>query len=281
MRDGLTISGTFTREKNKPMKETRPSLPRTLAVVSQKGGSGKTTAAVNLAAALGERGRRVLVVDLDPQASASSWLGIRDGGRGLFDAFTGNGNLADLVHLTDVSNVSVIPSSSWLIGLEKALAAEVGAETVLRRLLDRLPKEWDHVFLDCPPSLGVLTVNALTAVPGILVPVAAQYMALQGLAQLLQTVDMVKERLNPGLRISAVLACRVDVRTNLSEDVVQELRKKFGPLVFRTVIHENTRTAEAPSFRKPVTIYDPRSAGAEDFRRLAAEVIANERRTKE
>ena len=263
------------------MKETRPSLPRTLAVVSQKGGSGKTTAAVNLAAALGERGRRVLVVDLDPQASASSWLGIRDGGRGLFDAFTGNGNLTDLVNVSDVPNVFVIPASSWLVGLEKALASEVGAETILRRLLERLPKEWDHVFLDCPPSLGVLTVNALAAVPGILVPVAAQYMALQGLAQLLETVEMVKERLNPGLRISGVLACRVDVRTNLSEDVVQELRKKFGPLVFRTVIRENVRTAEAPSFRKPVTLYDTRSAAAEDFRRLAAEDIENERRTKE
>jgi len=267
------------------MSEERPPtvsapFPRTFAVVSQKGGSGKTTTAVNLAAALGELDRRVLVVDLDPQATASSWLGIRDGGRGLLDLFAGNGNLTDLVHLTDVSNVSAVPSSAWLMGAEKVLSSEVGAETILRGHLERLPKNWHYILLDCPPSLGVLTVNALAAAPEVLVPVAAQFLALTGLSELLKTVVMVKERLNPGLRVSGILACRVDARTRLSLDVVEELRRKFDSQVFRTVIRENVRVAECPSFHKPITLYDTRSAGAEDYRALAAEVIEHERRKR-
>ncbi len=256
-----------------------PPFPRVLAVASQKGGAGKTSAVVNLAAALGELGRRVLVVDLDAQASASSYLGIRDGGRGLADLLMGNGNLADLVHNVDVSNVSAIPSSEWLTGAEKALAREtVGAEVILRGHVERLPRLWHYVIIDTPPSLGPLTVNALAAAGEVLVPVAAQYMALAGLFQLLKTVDMVKERLNPRLRVSGVLACMVDARTRHSLDVVEELRKKYGDLVFRTVIRRNVRLEESPSFHKPITLYDPRSAGAEDFRALAAEVIAHERR---
>jgi len=256
------------------MSDARPV--RTLAVASEKGGSGKTSTVVNLAATLGEKDRRVLVVDLDHQAAASSWLGVRDGGRGLADALTGNGNLYDLVTKTDVSNVSIIPSSEWLMGAEKVLASE----TILRGLLARLPKEWDYIFLDCPPHVGTLTVSGLAASTEVLVPVAAQYLALVGLHQFLKTVDMVRERLNPGLRVSGVLACRVDIRTRLSLDVVEELRRRFGDLVFRTVVHENTKTAEAPSFHKPITLYDTRASGAEDFRSLAAEVIEHETRRK-
>ena len=254
-------------------------MRRTLAVVNQKGGSGKTTTTVNLAAALGERGRRVLVVDLDPQASASSWLGVRDGGRGLLDALTGNGNLADLVHNVHNGNVSAIPSSSWLVGAEKALAAEVGAETILRKKLVGLPDSWDYVLLDCPPSLGVLTVNALAAAHEVLVPVEAHVMALQGLAALLQTVDVVKDRLNPGLRVSGIVACRVDSRTRHALDVVEKVRERFGDLVFKTIVRENVRVAEAYSFAQPITEYDPRSAGAEDYRALASEVMRQERRS--
>jgi len=253
-------------------------MRRTIAVVNQKGGSGKTTTTVNLAAALGERGKKVLVVDLDPQASASLWLGIRDGGQGLLDALTGNGNLADLVVNVHNGNVSIIPSSSWLVGAEKALAAEVGAETILRKKLAALPDSWDYLLLDCPPSLGVLTVNALAAAQEVLVPVEAHVMALQGLAALLRTVDVVQDRLNPGLKVSGIVACRVDGRTRHALDVVEKIRERFGDLVFQTAIRENVRVAEAYSFAKPITDYDPRSAGAEDHRALASEVLRQEER---
>lgn len=252
---------------------------RTVAVTNQKGGSGKTTTAVNLAAAIGERGKRVLVVDLDPQASASAWLGVRDGGKGLFEVLTDNGNLLDLVRKTDAEGVDLAPSSPWLMGVEKALAGEVGAETILRRRVGRLPGDrWDFVLFDCPPSLGLLAVSALVAAGEVLVPVEAHVMALAGLASLLQTVERVRDRLNPELAVSAILACRVDARTNLSKDVVDRLRERFGDLVLKAVVRENVRLAEAPSFGKPITAYDPRSAGAEDYREVAGEILKREKR---
>jgi len=251
---------------------------RTLACFNQKGGSCKSSTAVNLAAALGERGKKVLVVDLDAQASASSWLGVRDEGKGLFEVFTDNGNLVALVHETPVPGVDVVPSSAWLVGVERALAAEPGAETILRRSFSRLPSRWDFVFVDCPPSLGLLAVSALAACKEVLVPLEASTMALAGLAGLLQTVERVKERLNPGLKVSAVLVCRTDSRTNLSKDVVERLRERFGDLVLKTTIRETVRLREAWSFSKPVTLYAPRSSGAEDYRAAAAELLRRERR---
>ena len=246
---------------------------KTLAIFNQKGGSAKTTTAVNLAASLGERGKRVLVVDLDAQASASSWLGVKDGGRGLYEAFTDQGALEDLVHESSAPGVDVIPSSAWLVGLERALAGEPGAETILRQSLLKLPRRWGFILLDCPPSLGLLAVSALVAAKEVLVPVEASTLALGGLDALVQTVDRVRARLNPELEISAVLVCRVDSRTRLSRDVVELLRKRFGKVVLRNAIRESVRLREAWSFQKPITAYAPRSSGAEDYRAVAGELL--------
>ena len=252
-------------------------MARLIAVTNQKGGSGKTTSAVNLAAALAEGGRRVLVMDLDPQASASTWLGVKDGGRELLDLLTGGGKLSDLVRQTNAPGVDLIPSSSWLVGIEKALAGEVAAETILRGHLTGLPAQWKYILLDCPPALGILTVNALAAAREVLVTVEAHVMALHGLARLIQTVGVIRERLNHELEITGILPCRVDVRTRHAQDIVEELRTRFGKLVFKTGIRENIRLAECPSFGQPITQYAPDSHGAEDYRALAREIIAQER----
>jgi chromosome partitioning protein len=250
---------------------------RTLAIANQKGGSGKTTTCVNLAAALAEQGRRVLLVDLDPQHSATAWLAIKDPGKGIFRLFADNSSMLDLVQPTGVPGLEVVPSSPWLVGVEKILAGELGAETILRRHLSGLPPgRWEYVLADCPPTLGLLTVNVLSAVRELLVPVEAHIMALGGLAQLLHTVEVIKERLNPDLRITGILACRMNARTRHAQEILERLRSRFGDLVYHTVIRENVRLAECPSFGKPITLYDPRSAGATDYRALAQEVLTQE-----
>jgi chromosome partitioning protein len=247
----------------------------TLALANQKGGSAKTTTAVNLAAALGERGLRVLLLDLDPQASASQWYGLASTERGLFEVLLGQGSLTALARPTVVPGVDLVPASPWLVGVDKALAGEIGAETLLRRQVEALPADrWDYLLIDCPPSLGLLTVSALAAVQAVLVPVEAHVMALQGLAQLLQTVEVVQARLQPTLTIAGILACRVHARTRHAQEVVEELRRRFGALVYQVVIRDNVRLAECPSFGCPITHYAPRSPGAEDYRALAAEVMA-------
>ncbi len=248
---------------------------RTLAIASQKGGSGKTTTAVNLAAALAEDGRRrVLVVDLDPQASASAWLAVQDEGRGLVEILEGKSSLAELARETDAPGVDLIPSGPALAGAEKALAGKVGAEVRLRRAFVRLPSErWGFVLVDCPPALGLLTVSALAAVREVLVPVEAHVLALAGVTALLDTVEGIRELLNPGLAVTGILACRVDSRTNLARDVVETLRERHGRVVFSAVIRENVRLAEAPAACKPITLYAPTSPGAEDYRSAAAELL--------
>lgn len=245
---------------------------RTVAITNQKGGSGKTTTAVNLAAALGELGASVLVIDLDPQASASSWLGVVDGSRGLLDVLSGEASLASLVRDTGVPGVALVPSSSWLVRAEREIGGEPGAETILRGELVALPKQWDWVLIDCPPTLGLLSVQALVGCRELLVPVTAEAMSVAGLAALLQTLERVRQRLNPKLALTGIVACRVDARTRLSREVVEQLRERFGRQVCRTVIRESVRLAEAPSHHQPILTYAPDSHGAEDYSALAREL---------
>jgi len=244
-----------------------------LAVTNQKGGSGKTTTTVNLAAALGEAGLQVLVVDLDPQASASAWFGFTDDSRGLLDVFTKSVALDALVWTTDTRGVQLVPSSAWLAGVDKALAGEIGGELILREAIAQLPHSWDFVLLDCPPNLGLLTVSALCAAQEVLVPVEVSSMALAGLAKVLQVVARVRDRLNPELAVTEILICRADARTNLSREVGERLRERFGKLVMDTVVRETVRLREAWSFSQPVTAYEPRGRGAQDYRAVAAELL--------
>lgn len=257
---------------------------RIIAVMNQKGGSGKTTTAVNVAAAMGELGKRVLLVDLDPQHSATDWLVGRNGGkgedRGLYDCLVNNETITTHVSQTNVPGVDLVPSTDWMLGVDKALSMEAGAEAVLRETLEELPRDqWDFVLLDCPPSLGFLSVSALVAADEVLVPVEAEYMALSGLANLLRSVERVQRRLNPKLSLSSVLVCKVDTRKNLSKEILSALQGRFEGVLLHNVIRDNVRLAEAPSFTQPITTYAPKSAGAEDYRAVAQELLARYERT--
>ena len=250
---------------------------RSIAIINQKGGSGKTTTSVNLAAALGERDRRVLVVDMDPQASATNWFGIRNPGRGITDLIINDLRLLDLVRATEVMGVAIVPASAWLSGAEKVLQWNGDSLTMFRRNVQALPRgQWDYLLVDCPPTLGILTANALVAVNEVLIPVEAHHMALPGVDRVLTSVETLKSHLNKGLAVTGILACRVDPRTRHSRSVVEELRSRYGNLVFTTEVRENVRLAEAPAVGLPITMFDVRSKGALDYRQLAVEVIAQE-----
>ena len=252
-------------------------MPGTLyALANQKGGVGKTTTAINLAACLAEAGARSLVVDLDPQANATSGLGVRAEGVSTYDLLDG-ARLADVVSRTAFPNLDLVPSRPDLAGAAVELAQRSDGESYLTQSLADARAEYEFVFLDCPPSLGPLTVNALTAADQVLVPVQAEYYALEGLAQLVKSVELIRARLNPRLRIGGVLLTMVDGRTKLSSEVVEEVRRHFGERVFRTTIPRSVRLAEAPSHGLPAIAYDRRSAGAEAYWRAANELV--ERRT--
>jgi len=245
---------------------------RVYAVANQKGGVGKTTTAVNVGACLAEAGERVLLIDLDPQANASSGLGVRANGTSTYDLLDG-APLAALVHPTSFPNLDVVAAKRDLAAAAVDLAAREGGERYLAEALKGGLEPYSFVFLDCPPSFGPLTVNALAAASWALVPVQAEYYALEGLSQLLGTINLVKARLNPTLAVAGVLLTMADSRTRLSADVESELRKHFGGLVFQTTVPRSVRLAEAPSHALPAIAYDRRSAGAQAYWKVAMELV--------
>jgi chromosome partitioning protein len=245
--------------------------PRTFAIANQKGGVGKTTTAINLAACLAEAGERALVIDLDPQANATSGLGERANGSSSIDLLDG-APLSELAKPTRFANLDLVPAKPDLAGTAAELARRGDGE---RYLAEALGAEGDYtfVFVDCPPSLGPLTVNALAAAERVLVPLQAEYYALEGLAQLTRSVELIRARLNPSLAIAGVILTMVDRRTRLAADVDAEVRRHFGNLVFKASIPRSVRIAEAPSHGVPVTAYDPRSAGADAYWKVAMELV--------
>jgi chromosome partitioning protein len=248
-------------------------VPRIIAIVNQKGGVGKSTTAVNLGACLAAAGYRTLLIDLDPQANATSGLGIpRDRETGsVYDLLLGDVTLAECTLPTAVPNFDIVPSTINLAGAEVEMAGIADRETLLRTAIAGATHEF--ILLDSPPSLGLLTLNALTAASEALIPLQCEYYALEGLTQLLQSVDLVRRHLNPALEVSGVLLTMYDSRTNLSDQVAAEVRKFFGNRVYDTVIPRSVRLAEAPSHGKPITAYDPDSRGAKAYVELAKEVI--------
>ena len=251
------------------------ALPRIIAVTNQKGGVGKTTTAVNLGAAIADLGFRVLVVDLDPQGNATTGLGLntRDLQSSMYDVILHDTPLDDCVEATSVRNLFVAPASLDLAGAEIELVPAFSRELKLKRALDDVRDDYDIVLIDCPPSLGLLTVNSLAAATEVLVPIQCEYYALEGLGQLLRNVNLVQKNLNPALELSVFVLVMYDARTKLSDQVVQEVRGHFGDKVCRTVVPRTVRLSEAPSFGQPITAFDPTSRGAIAYRELAKEVM--------
>jgi len=260
--------------------------PRILTLANQKGGVGKTTTAINLATALAAIGERVLIIDLDPQGNASTGLGISRAGREVssYDLLVGDARIAEAAVMTSVPNVAIVPSTMDLLGVEMTIAQHADRTFRLRdamRALDELRingKAVSYVLVDCPPSLNLLTVNALVAADAVLVPLQCEFFALEGLSQLLQTIEHIRSTLNPRLSIQGVVMTMFDKRNNLSEQVLHDVRTEMGDLVYDTVIPRNVRLSEAPSYGKPALLYDLKCAGSQAYLRLATEVIRRERR---
>ncbi len=257
-----------------PSPSPRHALPRVMAITNQKGGVGKTTTTINLGACLAELGLRTLIVDLDPQGNASTGLGIENRGldSSMYHVLMHEEPLENCVEPTDVRNLFVAPASLDLAGAEIELVPAFSREGRLRRAVEAVLDDYDYVLIDCPPSLGLLTVNGLTAAREVIVPIQCEYYALEGLGQLLRNVDLVRRNLNPELDISTIVCVMYDARTKLADQVVAEVREHFGDKVVRTIVPRSVRLSEAPSFGQPIIVFDPRSRGALAYRDLAQEV---------
>ena len=252
-------------------------MSEVIAIINQKGGVGKSTTAINLAASLGDLGKRVLVVDFDPQGNASSGFGVDKDEleQDVYDALMNDVPIGDVIVPSPVEGVDIAPATIQLAGAEIELVSVMARESVLRYVLESVREAYDYIFIDCPPSLGLLTVNSLVAADSLLIPIQCEFYALEGLSKLLESMRMVKGRLNPKLDVFGVVMTMFDVRTTLSRQVVDEVRDYFGDKVFNTVIPRNVKISEAPSHGLPINLYDARSKGAIAYAELAQEVASH------
>lgn len=258
-------------------------MGKAIAIFNQKGGVGKTTTNINLSACLAMKGKKILVVDIDPQGNTTSGIGIKKGTlkNTVYDVIVNeNYNVNKAIKKTKTENLDIIPASVDLAGAEIELVNIEGREKRLKKALDTIKEDYDYVFIDCPPSLGLLTINSLTAVDSVLIPIQCEFYALEGVSQLISTIELVKKNMNPDLEIEGVIMSMFDGRTNLSIQVVQEVKKYFGDKVFRTIIPRNVRLAEAPSYGMPIMKYDPKSKGAKAYQEFAVEFLELEGRDK-
>ncbi|MBQ1682096.1 MULTISPECIES: ParA family protein [Agathobacter] len=250
-------------------------MARIIAIANQKGGVGKTTTSINLSASLAEKGKKVLAIDLDPQGNMTSGLGVDKAElqNTVYELILGECSVSEAITDTVVENVKLIASNVDLAGAEIELIGENDKEYILQKKVDYIKEDYDFIIIDCPPSLNMLTVNAMTTATSVLVPIQCEYYALEGLSQLIHTINLVQERLNPHLKLEGVVFTMYDVRTNLSNQVVETVKQNLDTTIYETMIPRNIRLAEAPSYGVPINMYDPKSSGAESYRKLAQEII--------
>ncbi len=253
-------------------------MGRIIAIANQKGGVGKTTTAINLSACLAEKGQKVLAIDMDPQGNMSSGLGLDKGSidKTIYDMILGEIDVEEVINKGTIENLDILPSNVDLSAVEIELIDEENKEFIVKNSIQKVRDNYDFVIIDCPPSLSLLTINAMTTADSVLVPIQCEYYALEGLSQLIRTVELVRDRLNPALNIEGVVFTMYDARTNLSLQVVENVKDNLQQNIYKTIIPRNIRLAEAPSYGTPINQYDPRSAGAESYMKLAEEVIEKE-----
>lgn len=250
-------------------------MGRIIAIANQKGGVGKTTTAINLSACLAEKGQKVLAIDMDPQGNMSSGLGLDKESidKTIYDMILGEIDVEDVINKGTIENLDILPSNVDLSAVEIELIDEENKEFIVKNSIQKVRDNYDFVIIDCPPSLSLLTINAMTTADSVLVPIQCEYYALEGLSQLIRTVELVRDRLNPALNIEGVVFTMYDARTNLSLQVVENVKDNLQQNIYKTIIPRNIRLAEAPSYGMPINMYDPKSAGAESYMQLADEVI--------